>query len=108
MLISLVFGLCAVIVMAILARTELNWLNGLIPLFPVLALAGQTSAFVSQGSAAAQNVARIGIYSLVPYLLYLVAVYFLSTSLGFPRAAMIGLVAWSVAACAVVYVAIGS
>ncbi len=103
MLVNIVVGIVLVVVMSALARTEHSWLNGLIPLFPTFALIGQTTTWLSRGDAAAQEVALVGFFALIPYFAYLAAVYWLSASLGFPRAAAIGIGAWTAISCIIVY-----
>lgn len=103
MLVNILVGVALVVLMSALARTEHSWLNGLIPLFPTFALIGQTTTWLSRGDAAAQDVAVVGFFALIPYFAYLAAVYWLSASLGFPRAAAIGIGAWIVIAGLIVW-----
>jgi uncharacterized membrane protein (GlpM family) len=93
-LVNILVGVALVVLMSALARTEHSWLNGLIPLFPTFALIGQTTTWLSRGDAAAQDVAVVGFFALIPYFAYLASVYWLSAILGFPRAAAIGIGAW--------------
>lgn len=103
MVLNILIGVALVVAMSILARTEHSWLNGLIPLFPTFALIGQTTTWLSRGDAAAQDVAFVGFFALIPYFAYLAAVYFFAGSLGFPKAAAIGIGLWTVISSLIVY-----
>ena len=107
MLINIAIGVALVVVMSLLARTEHSWLNGLIPLFPLFALIGQTTTWLSRGNAAAQDVAFIGFFALIPYFAYLAMVYYFAETLGFPRAAALGIGLWAAISGVIVYVRAG-
>ena len=79
----------------------------MIPLFPTFALIGQTNTWLSRGNAAAQDVALVGFFALIPYFAYLLMVYLLSESLGFPKAAALGIAAWTAISSVIVYVRAG-
>jgi membrane protein GlpM len=106
-LLNIAIGVALVVLMSLLARTEHSWLNGLIPLFPLFALIGQTTTWLSRGNAAAQDVAFIGFFALIPYFAYLAMVYFFAETLGFPRAAAIGVALWAAIAGVIVYLRVG-
>lgn len=107
MLLNIAIGVALVVLMSALARTEHSWLNGLIPLFPTFALIGQTTTWLSRGNAAAQDVAFIGFFALIPYFAYLAMVYFFAETLGFPRAAAIGIGLWAAISGVIVYMRAG-
>lgn len=107
MLLNIAIGIALVVLMSALARTEHSWLNGLIPLFPLFALIGQTTTWLSRGNAAAQDVAFIGFFALIPYFAYLAMVYFFAETLGFPRAAAIGIGLWAAISGVIVYLRAG-
>jgi membrane protein GlpM len=104
MALNLVLGFGFVVLMTYLARTSVSWLNGLIPLFPTFALIGQASTYGAKGNAAARDVAIVGLAALVPYAAYLLAIAVLSERIGFPKAAAIGIAAWTSLAAVIVYV----
>jgi uncharacterized membrane protein (GlpM family) len=106
-LLNIAIGIALVVLMSALARTEHSWLNGLIPLFPTFALIGQTTTWLSRGNAAAQDVAFIGFFALIPYFAYLAMVYFFAETLGFPRAAAIGIGLWAAISGVIVYLRAG-
>lgn len=103
MLLNILIGVALVVAMSLLARTEHSWLNGLIPLFPTFALIGQTTTWLSRGDVAARDVAFVGFFALIPYFAYLAMIYWLSEPLGFPRAAALGILLWSLISGVIVY-----
>lgn len=107
MLLNIAIGIALVVLMSLLARTEHSWLNGLIPLFPTFALIGQTTTWLSRGNAAAQDVAFIGFFALIPYFAYLAMIYWFAEALGFPRAAAIGIGLWAAISGVIVYLRAG-
>lgn len=96
MTLNIFAGFILVVVMSLLARTSVSWLNGLVPLFPTFALIGQTSAYMIEGEIKAKEIALIGLFSIVPYAAYLLSVFFFTDIVGFPKAAGIGVLIWLV------------
>lgn len=107
MLLNIAIGVLIVILMSALARTEHSWLNGLIPLFPTFALIGQTTTWLSRGDAATQDVAVVGFLALIPYFAYLAAIYLFAETLGFPKAAALGVALWTAIAAVIVWARAG-
>lgn len=103
MLMNIVIGIAFVVAMTFLARTEVSWLNGMIPLFPTFALIGQTSTYFAKGDTATRDVAIIGMPTLIAYGAYLATIALLSEKLGFPRAAVIGVCVWAGCAGIIIY-----
>ena len=103
MLLNILIGVVLVVAMSLLAKSVVSWLNGLIPLFPTFALIGQSTTWLSRGNAAAQDVAFVGFFALIPYFAYLLMVYLLAEPLGFPKAAAIGIALWTAISCVIVY-----
>ena len=108
MLLNILVGVAIVVAMSLLARTEHSWLNGLIPLFPTFALIGQTTTWLSRGDGAAKDVAFVGFFALIPYFAYLAMIYWFAESLGFPRAAAIGVALWAAISGVIVYFRAGA
>lgn len=103
MIVNILIGFALVVALTFLGRTQFSWLNGLIPLFPTFALIGQISAYLGKGEAAAKDVAVIGLFSLIPYAAYLLAVFYGSDIIGFPKAAALGLLLWCIIAGSIVF-----
>lgn len=92
---SVLIGFSLVILLAVVGKTQLSWLNGLIPLFPVFSLIAQTSIFLSRGdSAYVKEAAVIGLFSVIPFAAYLLSIIVFIEPLGFPKAATVGVFIW--------------
>jgi len=91
-------GAAAVLVIALLSRTRSFYIAGLVPLFPTFALIAHAIVGSERGAASLRTTALFGLWSLLPYAVYLGAVYWLSV-----RASLVATLAgatgaWCVAA----------
>ena len=80
--------------LAVLARLNLYYLMGLVPLFPAFALIAHITAAASGATINMRTAAIFGLYALVPYASYLIAIVTLSHTWSAPIAIGLGLVAW--------------
>ncbi|WP_336391135.1 GlpM family protein [Gallaecimonas xiamenensis] len=74
-------GAAAVLLISLLSRSRFVYLAGLVPLFPTFALIAHYLVAKEQGPAALRQTALFGLYALLPYGAYLLAVYHLSARL---------------------------
>jgi len=98
-------GAAAVLIIALLSRTSNFFIAGLVPLFPTFALIAHYIVGSERAAADLRMTALFGLWSLIPYAIYLLIVYVLSvrTSLttlllataGWTVAALILLLVWS-------------
>ncbi|AIN64509.1 GlpM family protein [Providencia stuartii] len=72
-------GALAVLIIALLSKSKTFYIAGLVPLFPTFALIAHVIIVQEQGALALRKTALFGIWSLIPYLLYLLTVYWLAT-----------------------------
>ena len=107
MWVNIVVGVAFVVAMTFLARTEISWLNGILPLFPTFALIGQASTYAAKGDTAAKDVALVGLPTLIPYAVYLLVIALLSERIGFPKSAVVGVGLWGVCTALIVAVKTG-
>jgi len=91
-------GAIAVLIIALLSKTKNFYIAGLVPLFPTFALIAHYIVGTERSSADLRTTALFGLWSLVPYAVYLLAVWWLSVRL--PLAATLGwaTVAWTASA----------
>lgn len=96
-------GALAVLVIALLSRSKSFFIAGLGPLFPTFALIAHYIVGSERSTADLRTTALFGLWSLLPYAVYLLAVYWLSvrTSLNLTLAA--ATLAWALAAAALLY-----
>lgn len=71
-------GALAVLLIALLSRSRLFFVAGLVPLFPTFALIAHAIVGSERGGAALRTTALFGLCSLLPYAVYLLAVWWLS------------------------------
>ncbi|WP_341496493.1 GlpM family protein [Photobacterium damselae subsp. damselae] len=75
-------GAFAVLLIALLSKTKNFYIAGLVPLFPTFALIAHFIVGSERGVEELRTTALFGLYSLIPYAGYLLAVYILSARYG--------------------------
>ena len=97
LLIKALIGALIVVLLSIAAGSrKYVFLAGLIPLFPTFALIGQFITYREQGAEKVKEVADFGIWSLIPYFVYLLVVKLTVTKVGFYRSTALVVGAWTV------------
>jgi membrane protein GlpM len=100
LLLRCALGAAVVLVVALLARTRNFYIAGLVPLFPTFALIAHYIVGTERSPADLRDTALFGMWAIVPYMVYLVAVYVLCTRLSLPLTLGLATLAWLVAAAA--------
>ncbi|MDR3452286.1 MAG: GlpM family protein [Rhodoferax sp.] len=93
-------GAGAVLVIALLSRSRSFFVAGLVPLFPTFALIAHYIIGTERSAQDLRMTALFGLWSLVPYAIYLLAVYWLSVRLTLTATLTVATIAWGVAAAA--------
>ncbi|GAL03852.1 GlpM protein [Photobacterium aphoticum] len=75
-------GAFAVLLIALLSKTKNFYIAGLVPLFPTFSLIAHFIVGTERGVEALRATALFGLYSLIPYAGYLLAVYLFSARYG--------------------------
>ena len=70
-------GAVVVVIIQLLSRTKNAYLTGLIPLFPTFALIAHYIVGTQRTTSDLKETILFGMFSLIPYFLYLVTLYFL-------------------------------
>lgn len=91
-------GALAVIGIALLSKSKSFFIAGMVPLFPSFALIAHYVVGTERPAADLRSTAAFGLWSLVPYAVYLVTVYQLSGRLPLWATLAAATVAWFVAA----------
>jgi membrane protein GlpM len=91
-------GAVAVLVIALLSRSRLFYVAGLVPLFPTFALIAHYIVGSERSGAALKTTALFGLWSLIPYAIYLLAVYLLSERLPLLATLVAATACWMAAA----------
>lgn len=72
-----VLGAAAVILIQIFAQSKSYYISGLVPLFPTFALIAHYLVGTQRPATELRETIVFGMFSLIPYLLYLLSLYFL-------------------------------
>jgi membrane protein GlpM len=97
-------GAVAVLIIALLSRSRSFFIAGLVPLFPTFALIAHYIVGSERAAADLRTTALFGLWSLIPYAIYLFAVYWLSTRLALTHTLLIATFSWAVAAAVLLLV----
>lgn len=97
------FGAGVVLIISILSKSKAFYIAGLVPLFPTFALIAHVIVFQQKGAEALQKTALFGLWSLIPYAIYLVAVYVLATRMSMWSCLGLATLCWVVAAAGLIY-----
>ena len=96
-------GAGVVLIISILSKSKAFYIAGLVPLFPTFALIAHVIVFQQKGAEALQKTALFGLWSLIPYAIYLVAVYILATRVSMWSCLGLATLCWVVAAAGLIY-----
>jgi len=96
-------GAGVVLIISILSKSKAFYIAGLVPLFPTFALIAHVIIFQQKGAEALQKTALFGLWSLIPYAIYLVAVYVLATRMSMWSCLGLATLCWVVAAAGLIY-----
>ncbi|EXV10856.1 GlpM family protein [Acinetobacter baumannii] len=96
-------GAGVVLIISILSKSKAFYIAGLVPLFPTFALIAHVIVFQQKGAEALQKTALFGLWSLIPYAIYLAAVYVLATHMSMWSCLGVATLCWVVAAAGLIY-----
>jgi membrane protein GlpM len=98
LLIKACLGAVAVVMIELLARTRNYYIAGLVPLFPTFALISHYIVGSQRTVPELKETVAFGMLSLIPYLVYLVAMYYLADRLRLELSLLVGTLCWTAAA----------
>ncbi|MGB9040577.1 MAG: GlpM family protein [Acinetobacter calcoaceticus] len=96
-------GAGVVLIISVLSKSKAFYIAGLVPLFPTFALIAHLIVYQQKGAEALQKTALFGLWSLIPYAIYLVAVYVLATRLSMWSCLGLATLCWVVTAAGLIY-----
>ncbi|WP_151741183.1 GlpM family protein [Acinetobacter seifertii] len=96
-------GAGVVLIISVLSKSKAFYIAGLVPLFPTFALIAHVIVYQQKGAEALQKTALFGLWSLIPYAIYLVAVYMLATRVSMWSCLGLATLCWVVAAAGLIY-----
>ncbi|MBA1203396.1 GlpM family protein [Pseudomonas capeferrum] len=91
-------GAAVVVLLAILAKTRNYYIAGLVPLFPTFALIAHYIVGKGRSVADLKTTIVFGMWSIIPYFVYLTALYLLVDRLRLELSLALATAAWLVAA----------
>lgn len=91
-------GAAAVLIISLLSRSRNFYIAGLVPLFPTFALIAHYIVGSTRSAEDLRATALFGLVSLIPYALYLLAVYLLCTRMTLGWTLSLATLVWLIAA----------
>ncbi|WP_460595219.1 GlpM family protein [Geomonas sp. Red276] len=98
LILKCVFGALAVLVIALFSRSRNYFIAGLVPLFPTFTLIAHGIVGSERTPADLRATALFGLWSLAPYAVYLLVVYWLSVRASLAATLLLATCAWAGAA----------
>ena len=100
LLLKCLLGAVAVLLIALLSKSRSFFVAGLVPLFPTFALIAHYIVGTERSAQDLRTTALFGLWSLVPYAVYLLAVYWLSPRFSLALTLITATLAWTAGAIA--------
>ncbi|ENK2091664.1 GlpM family protein [Vibrio vulnificus] len=97
-------GAAAVVIIALLSKSKNFYIAGLVPLFPTFALIAHFIVGSERSMEDLRQTALFGLWSLLPYAAYLVAVYYFSYRFSLVTTLSAATVIWLMAASLLIVV----
>ncbi|HEJ6935056.1 GlpM family protein [Serratia marcescens] len=97
-LVKALIGALVVVLIGLLAKTRNYYIAGLVPLFPTFALIAHYIVCNERSIAALKTTLIFGMWAVLPYLVYLISLYFLINSLRLSLALGAAVLCWIAAA----------
>ncbi|RWU22409.1 hypothetical protein DM813_14630 [Pseudomonas alkylphenolica] len=91
-------GAAVVVILAALAKTRNYYIAGLVPLFPTFALIAHYIVGKERSLEDLKTTILFGMWSIIPYVVYLIALYLLVDRLRLEASLALATLAWLVAA----------
>lgn len=98
LLVKALIGALVVIVIQLLAQTRNYYVAGLIPLFPTFALISHYIVGTERSTGELKETILFGVFSLIPYFVYLVTLYLLIDRLKLAASLLGAVLTWMTAA----------
>ena len=98
LLIKGLLGALVVVLIGILAKTRNYYIAGLIPLFPTVALIALYFVASERGTESLRTTIVFGMWSIIPYFLYLLSLWYFTGFLRLPLALGGAVACWGLSA----------
>ncbi|MEA3289468.1 MAG: GlpM family protein [Campylobacterota bacterium] len=87
-------GAVVVLMLIVLSKTDNYYIAGLIPLFPSFGILAHIIVYKDRGIDALKETILFGIFSIIPYFLYLIGIYYSILYYNFFTSILIGILLW--------------
>jgi len=94
LLLKCLLGAVVVLIIALLSKTRNYYVAGLVPLFPTFALIAHYIVGTERDTADLRDTALFGLWSIIPYAVYLLVVYWLCIRMSLPATLVLATLAW--------------
>lgn len=98
LVIKALIGALVVVLIGILAKTKNYYIAGLIPLFPTFALLAHYIVVTERGVEALRATVIFGMWSIIPYFVYLASLWVFSATMRVPLALAGAVTLWCLSA----------
>lgn len=98
LLIKAAIGALVVVLIGILSRSRSYYIAGLVPLFPTFALIAHYIVATERNTAALRTTVLFGMWAIIPYFVYLLALWYFSVRMRVPLALGSAVLCWMLAA----------
>lgn len=98
LILKALLGALVVVLIGLLSKTRSYYLAGLLPLFPTFALIAHYIVANERGLDALRTTILFGIWAVIPYLVYLISLYFFIGPLRLPYALLGSVLCWALSA----------
>ena len=96
-------GAAVVLILAALAKTRNYYIAGLVPLFPTFALIAHYIVGKGRTVADLKTTILFGMWSIIPYFIYLLSLWYFTGFLRLPMALGGAVVCWSLSAWVLIF-----
>ena len=98
LLIKALLGALVVVLIGVLSKTKNYYIAGLVPLFPTFALIAHYIVASERGIEALRTTIVFGMWSIIPYFIYLLSLWYFTGVMRLPFALAGAVVCWSLCA----------
>ena len=102
LMLKILLGVVIIILIQLLAKTENYYIAGLVPLFPTFTLMSHYIVGTQRTTGELKATIRFGMVAIVPYMVYMLALYVLVDRVKLVPALLIATLCWAIAAMVLV------
>ena len=103
LLLKAALGALVVVLIGLLAKTKNYYIAGLIPLFPTFALIAHYIVASERGIDALRTTIVFGMWSIIPYFIYLLSLWYFTAMMRLPLALGGAVVCWCLSAWVLIF-----